>query len=71
MLHRHRTLTAVLAAAAILTLCASCRKQCLCYGYDGTHTYYDKTEVEEQSSGNCSNMRYQSGTRYYSLCEWD
>ena len=65
-----RLLYVFLASMATLTFC-SCRKTCMCHGYDGSSTSYDKTEVKQLADGNCANMKYQSGVRYYSVCEWE
>ncbi|MBP9990980.1 MAG: hypothetical protein KBT45_06100 [Bacteroidales bacterium] len=57
-------------SALILLGATSCRKQCHCYGYDGSHTYFTKEEVKE-SKGNCSEMIIWNDIRLYSICEWD
>ena len=50
---------------------AGCHKQCACIHNNGSITYYTDDQIEELNKGNCSNMIYQSGTRYYVACDWD
>lgn len=67
--HTLRLLLLALPAGACLLL-GSCNKQCHCYGYDNTHTFYSEEEVD-QNAGNCAEMIYFANTRRYSICEWD
>lgn len=49
----------------------SCHKTCTCQGYDNSTHAYTAEEVDQLASGNCSNMIFQGGIRYYSVCSWD
>lgn len=57
-------------ATLMLLSFTSCRKRCHCYGYDGSHHYFNKEEVKAQDKS-CSEMINWNGLRLYSICEWD
>ena len=61
----------IVSMVALTLFClASCKKQCHCYGYDGSHTYFTREEVKAKK-GSCSEMIYWNDMRLYSICEWD
>lgn len=64
-----RLLLLALPLGACLLL-GSCHKQCHCYGYDNTHTFYSEEEVDQRGKS-CAEMIYFANTRRFSLCEWD
>lgn len=64
-----QTLLPLLACGACLLL-HGCHKECHCYGYDNTHTFYSEEEVDAKGS-TCSEMIYFANVRRFSLCEWD
>ena len=51
-------------------LLGSCHKTCTCTRYDGAIVSYSADEVDDRGT-TCANMVFQSGVRYYSICEWD
>lgn len=61
----------LMSATLLLVAICSCDKQCHCYKPDGTHKFYTEEEVDEKEDGNCANMKYRAGIKYYDLCEWD
>lgn len=67
--HPTRLLLLALALCAAFLL-GSCNKQCHCYGYDNTHTFYSEEEVDQRGT-TCAEMIYFANTRRYSICEWD
>ena len=60
----------LLLSVCLLLLATGCNKKCHCYGYDGSHTYYSKEEVNDAGKS-CSEMIYFANFRRYSICEWD
>ena len=61
----------IIAAAALLLL-ASCHKNCVCQGYDGSSHTYTSDEVDARGVS-CDNMIYLQGQLYqfYAICEWE
>lgn len=55
----------------LVAVLAGCHRECVCYGYGSTEVHYTPDEVDARADGNCSNMIYQAGVRYHSLCEWE
>ena len=55
----------------LLLATVSCKRTCVCIGYDEQEHRYSEEEVEQLRGGNCANMVYQADTRYLSVCNWE
>ena len=49
---------------------ASCRKTCVCTGYDGAEHEYSEADLDARGVS-CSNMIIQANTRFYAYCRWE
>lgn len=58
------------AVSAVALTLASCHKTCTCIGYDGSERSYTADEVDDRGV-NCTEMVYQAGLQYYSVCNWE
>lgn len=58
----------LLCALLVMLLCASCRKTCRCYRYDGNTDEFDVAELDELNTS-CSEMEELNYGLTYSLCE--
>jgi predicted aminopeptidase len=69
--HRALTHLCLCASVALLSLpLTSCHKTCTCIAYNGSSHSYTADEVDDHGV-TCSNMVYQAGIQYYSVCSWD
>ena len=57
-------------AATLLLLLASCHKNCVCQGYDGSSFTYTSDEVDAHGV-TCPYMIYQAGQQFYAVCDWE